>query len=304
MTLPVLYRPTPPTVDTDIGISLDGWAAGTHQDDILDSQGTEWWLYSDGLEGWNGAPDVRLGGVDRQQDHGQTDAASFYGARIITVRGVAICVSKTAALLAQDIITSVAAWDPAPLYLLRVSEPGRPTRRAMVRLNAPTRVGAFNGHAFDWQLQLKAPDPRRYDDTEQSVTLSPPTGADGGVTLPATVPVTLSTSGLSTSSAVVTNDGTIAVRPTVVLTGPLVDPQIAHVGAGRSLSMTVTLAADDTLTLDFDKRTILLNGSASRASTLTESAAWWELAPGGNDVAFTAGGGSGTAVISWRSGWL
>lgn len=302
MTLPALYRPTPATIATDIGVTLDGWTAGTHQSDIGDDQGTEWWIT--GMEGWNGSPDVRLGGLDRPQDHGQFDSPSFLASRVVTIAGVAICTDKEAALLAQDIIASVATWDPSQLYVMQVSEPGRPTRRAEVRLNTGTKVGEFSGLAFDWQLQVKAPDPRRYDDTEESTTLFPPTGATGGVTFPATFPMTFSTSGLSTSSATVTNAGTFATRPTVVMSGPLVDPQIANVTAGKSLSMTITLAAGDTLTLDFDRRTVLLNGSASRSNTLTGSAAWWELAPGGNDIAFTAGGGDGSAEIRYRSAWL
>lgn len=302
MTLPLLYRPTPATILTDVGVTLDGWTAGTHQADIGDSQATEWWLT--GLEGWNGSPDVRLAGTDRPLDHGQFDAASFYGSRVVTLAGVAICTDKTAALLAQDIVASVAAWDPTRLFLLQVSEPGRPTRRAMVRLNAGTKIGGFDGLSFDWQIQLKCPDPRRYDDVEQLVTLSPPTGATGGFTAPVTAPIVSTTTGVSTSSATVTNAGTIATRPTVTMRGPLVDPQLASVSAGKSLALQITLATDDVLVLDFDRRTILLNGSASRSSTLTATAAWWELPPGGTDLAFTAGGGSGTAEVRWRSAWL
>lgn len=302
MALPALYRPTPASILTDVGITLDDWTCGTHQADIGDSAGVEWWCTS--IDGWNGSPDVRLGGTDRVQDHGQFDGPTFFASRVITVAGTAIGPDKTSALLAQDIISSVATWDPSQTYLMRVSEPGRPTRRAQVRLNAATKVGAFTGLSFEWQLQLKSPDPRRYDDVESLLTLHPPTGASGGVTLPATVPWTLSTTGVSTSSGVATNAGTVATRPTVTLHGPLVDPQIAHVDVGRSLSLSITLASDDVLVLDFDRRTVLLNGSASRSSTLTSSAAWWELVPGGNDLQFTAGGGDGSAEVRWRSAWL
>lgn len=302
MALPALYRPTPPAILTDVGVMLDGWAAGTNPDDVTDSAATEWWLT--GIDGWNGSPEVRLSGVDRPQDHGQFDGPSYFGTRVVTLSGVAICPDKPTALLSQDIVASVATWDPSQLYLLQVAEVGRPTRRANVRLNAATKVGDFNGTSFSWQLQLKAPDPRRYDDIESVIALSPPTGASGGVTLPLTVPFSISTTGLSTSSATATNAGTVATRPTVTFAGPLVDPQLANVSAGRSLSFLITLAAGDTLVADFDRRTVLLNGSASRSSTLTSAAAWWELAPGGNDLAFTAGGGDGTATIRWRSAWL
>jgi hypothetical protein len=299
---PALYRPTPATILTDVGVTLDGWTCGTHQADIGDAAGTEWWCTS--IDGWAGSPDVRLSTVDRVQDHGQFDGPTFFGSRVITVAGVAICRDKTQSMIAQRIIGSVATWDPSQLYLMQVSEPGVGTLRSSVRLNAATKVGGWTGLAFEWQLQLRSPDPRRYDDVESLMVLYPPTGASGGITLPVTVPFTLSTTGVSTSSGVATNAGTVATRPTVTLRGPLVDPQIAHVDVGRSLSLSITLASDDVLVLDFDRRTVLLNGSASRSSTLTSTAAWWELAPGGNDLAFTAGGGDGSAEIRWRSAWL
>jgi len=301
MALPLLYRPTPATIDTDIGVTLDGWTAGTHQSDVGDSAATEWWIIEDGLKDWNGTPDVRLNGIDRPLDHGQFDAASFYGSRVVTINGVAICPDKTSALLAMDVISSVAAWDPSRLYLMQVSEPGRPTRRAMVRLNTATKVGGFNGISFDFQLQVKAPDPRKYDDTESTIVLQPPTGAAGGITVPVTVPFSISTVGLSTSAGTAVNNGTFPSRPVVTFAGPLVDPVLANLTAGKALGMTITLAAGDTLVADFDRRTLILNGSASRATALTTTSAWWELGLGGNDLMLTAGGGDGTATIRWRS---
>jgi hypothetical protein len=294
MTLPVVYRP-PTTATMADYITLDGWAATG-----VDTQGTEWWLST--LDGWHGTPDLRLSGVDRVQDHGQYDGPSFLASRVITAAGTAISPDRATALLARDIVSSL-CWDASRLYTLQVTGPAG-TRRAQVRLNAATKASELSEVAFEWQVQFKAPDPRRYDDTEQVITLTPPTGAVGGLTVPFTAPFTISTSGLSTSSATLTNNGTVATRPTVTLTGPLVDPVIANVTAMRSLSFTITLAAGDTLTIDFDRRTALLNGTASRGNTLTSSAAWWELAPGGNDVAFTAGGGTGTAEVRWRSAWL
>ncbi len=296
MTLPIVYRPVSYATLTPYYITLDNWTVPA-----VDGQGTEWWAST--LDGWNGSPDVRLTGQDRPQDHGQFDGPTWLGTRMITIAGSAIALDQTTALLARDIVSSI-CYDPAHLYTLQVTEPGRPTRRAGVRLNAATKVSGLSEVAFDWQIQLKCPDPRRYADTETVVTLFPPTGATGGVQVPLTAPFTLSTSGLSTSSATLTNAGTVATRPIAYLNGPLVDPQIANVTAMKTLSFTITIASGDYLAIDFDRRTVLLNGTASRANTLTSTAAWWELAPGGNDIAYTAGGGAGAAVIRYRSAWL
>jgi hypothetical protein len=295
MTLPVLYRP-PSTAAVADYISLDGWSASA-----VDEQGTEWWLAK--LDGWHGSPDGRLSTVDRPADHGQFDGPTYLTSRVITASGTAIATDRTGALLARDIVSSL-CWDPSRLYTLRVTEPGRPTRRASVRLNTGIKVAEVSDVAFDFQIQWKAPDPRRYADIETILTLSPPTGAVGGITYPLTVPFSFNTTGLSTSSATAVNAGTIATRPLVILHGPLVDPQIGNVSAQRTLSFLLTIAGGDSLTVDFDRRTVLLNGTASRASALTATAAWWELAPGGNDLQFTAGGGDGLCEVRYRSSWL
>lgn len=296
MTLPVRYRPsTSPTLAPQF-MTLDSWSAPA-----VDGYGVEWWLSE--LDGWYGTPDLRLGGSDRPLDHGQFDAPSYLSSRVITATGAALAPDVTTALQASDILSSL-CWDPSQLYVLQVTEPSGQVRRAQVRLNSATKVSDLVGNTFEWQLQLKAPDPRRYDDTLTSVTLTAPTGAVGGISAPLTVPFSISTSGALSNSATVTNVGTIATRPVVTFAGPLVDPQLANVTAGRSLSFTITLAGGDLLVVDFDKRTVLLNGTASRSGTLTAAAAWWDLAPGGSDLTFTAGGGGGTATVTFRSAWL
>lgn len=293
MALPALFRPAISSTLSDLSISLDDWAAPA-----TDEQGTEWWLTE--LEGWYGHPGVRLAGQEREGDHGEFDAPSYLPARLLTATGYAQCTSKTAALLASDIVSSL-AWDTSQLYTLRVTEPSGDVRRAMVRRSGDAKVRLFEA-AIEWQMQFKAPDPRRYDDVEADpLVLTPPSGVAGGLTLPFTVPFEISTSGTSGSTRVATNAGTFPTRPTVTFVGPLVDPTIANLTAGKALSLSITLATGDTLVADMDKRTLLLNGTASRGNTLTSSAAWWELAPGGNDIALTAGGGSGTATVRWRS---
>jgi hypothetical protein len=293
--IPAEYRPATASLE-QIRLAVDGWTAGA-----VDTQGTLWRPTT--LEGWWESAPIATSIVDRPLDHGGFDGPSFYRPRVITVNGIAVSPDLATNLRARDIVASVCA-DPSVLYPLVVTEPGRPSRRCMVRMSSAAKARDVTDTICEWSLIFVAPDPRRYDNTETVIVLSPPTGAAGGITVPLTVPFSISTTGMSTSSATVTNAGTIATRPVVEFAGPLVDPQIANVGAGKSLSMTITLAAGDVLTADFDRRTLLLNGSASRSSTLTASAAWWELAPGGNDLAFTAGGGNGTATVRYRSAWL
>jgi hypothetical protein len=289
------YRP-PTLPATTTFIDLDGWVAPG-----VDDFGTTWIITKVG--GWSSTPGLRNASVDRPLDHGQFDSASYWDARVITIEGTAVATSPTSCSVARDILTSLCAWDTASLFTLRVTEEDRPARRAMVRLAGDTKTDPIGAHAFDFSLQLKAPDPRRYDDVPTTLTLWAPTGVSGGLVLPATAPLVITPTGLSHSSVVATNLGTTPTRPVVTFAGPLVDPQIAHVPSGRSLSTLITLTAGDVLVADFDARTLMLNGS-SRSSALTASAAWWELPPGGGELRFTAGGGTGTATVTFRSAWI
>lgn len=304
MTLPAIYRPGTLTAPlTGWAVTLDGWAAGGTYTGTVDNNATEWWITK--CDGWRDRPAMRVASTDRQADHGSFDAPSYLASRVITVEGVAVCTSEAVAYLSADIMASVCS-DPAVLYPLVVTEPGRPDRRANVRLNDATKVGEPYGAgnvAFDWSLQLRAPDPRRYADDETAITLTLPTGAGTGLTLPVTLPFTIP-SGVATNVATAVNDGTFPTRPVVTFTGPVTDPAIANLTTGRTLAFTYDLAAGESLTVDFDARSVLLNGEVSRAYAIDYGSAWWDLQPGNNDVQYAAGGGTGQATITYRSAWI
>lgn len=290
------YRPLTTTAG-DVSVELDGWAAPA-----FDDYGTLWCV--ENMTGWNGTPDVRTAGQDRQADHGSFDAPAFYGSRVITIDGWSQSDSREANMRAQDIMASVGGQDLTGLLPLVVTEPGRPIRRCMVRLNAPTKVDPrYGGLAFDWSLQLKAPDPFRYADAETLVTLTLPSGADAGLSLPFTVPFIIPMSGVGENRATVVNAGTFATRPTVVFQGPVTDPAIVNLTQGKTLAFNVTITSGQTLVVDFANRSVLLDGTVSRAYTIAYGSAWWDLQPGSNDVQY-AGVGSGTALLTYRSSWL
>lgn len=302
MGLLAAYRP-PITPAAQVYVSLDDWAAPSEDDD-----GTVWICTN--VDGWNGAPAVRGSGEDRAQDHGQYDGPNFYGARNITVEGTTLATSLENAMRAQDIMASLAAWDTTALYPLTVTEPGRPDRQCMVRLDAATKISSvYGGMQFDWQLALRAPDPLRYSAEEPAVTmvLPPPGGADDLV-LPVTFPFYIPWLTATSVSADVTNVGTIESRRLVaILTGPVQDPTLTNATTGLSLSFDMTLYEGDTLTCDFKARTAvrtgLINGSAEHS--LKPAAAWWSLPPGTSSIVLGGLGDTGSGCeFRYRSAWL
>jgi hypothetical protein len=234
--------------------------------------------------------------------HGGFDGPSFYRPRVITVGGVASSPNRATNLRARDIIASICA-DPAVRYPLVVTEPGRPTRRCMVRLSSAAKARDVTDTIMAWSLIFVAPDPRRYDDTETVVTLGlPPTGGSGA-TLPFTLPFAISSAGSSSSQATVINQGTLATLPLVTFTGPLINPTIANVTAGRTLAFNITLSDGQQLVVDFASRSVLLDGLVSRSYAIAPGAAWWDIPPGSSDLKFTGDGGSGSAGGRVRSAW-
>jgi hypothetical protein len=147
-----------------------------------------------------------------------------------------------------------------------------------------------------------ATDPRKLG-AETSTAIGLPAGA-AGLLFPAEAPFVFG--GLSSpGEALVNNAGTYETDWTATFTGPLTAPVIEHVSLGRSLSFTgLTIAAGETLELDSRTKSALLNGTASRYSSLSSTSRWWTLPVGNSTIRFRAGSGSGTLEVRHRPAYL
>lgn len=296
MGVPNYYRPTF-TPAGDQYVQLDGWAAPAS-----DADGTAW--IATEVTGWTAVTAVRLSQLERPRRHGVFDGPNFYGPRIVVVAGTTLAQTRALAIKAQDIMASVAAWDSESLFPLVVTEPGQTPRQCMVRLAAETKVSpVYGGLAFDWNLSLTAPDPRRYDTTDTVVDLMLPAANPGGLILPTGVPLTAPLTGAVVNETTLVNNGTANMAPTVTFFGPLTNPAISNNTSGYTLSLAYTLLAGDSLVVDFEARTAMLNGTASRTYALDTSATWWDILPGANDIVFTGAAGTGYAEVRYRSAW-
>jgi hypothetical protein len=58
--------------------------------------------------------------------------------------------------------------------------------------------------------------------------------------------------------------------------------------------------------VDFDAKTVVLNGTASRYSTLTTDSTWWEIAPGTVNVRYAADTFDPASLLTlvWSSAWI
>lgn len=256
-----------------------------------------------------GIPDIRADDIPRPLDHGSFYAREFLGPRTVTL-------TVGIAGVAQDPVSASTQWDAlkaqwAPISVdstttrpLHFDQGGQGERQLLGRPRRATAdLSMLKGGYITAQLEYRAGDPRIYGANLNNTGLS----------------LALATTGRSYNRAYnfgygagssgtvqVTNAGNFATRPVVTIAGPVTNPFIENQTAGQLVDLSITLAGGDILTIDFDSRTVLLGGTASRYSAVRQGSTFWELAPGVNNVRFGADvyDPAAAATVAWRDAWI
>lgn len=258
----------------------------------------------DSVKGFDSAP-FRTTQRDHEGDEGGFMDAEFEKGRDLVLGGTLYCDTGTM----ESFLDSLKAnWAPSrvqvPLYY---KAPGVNERKLLVK---PLGV------RYDWdslrrtgecpvQFGAYAEDPRIYDSTQLSVTMS--LGATvlsgfgfnlgfnfgfGGVT--------------STTDQVQINvGGNRPTPPIFVINGPVQDPRILSDTANKEMVFSpITLAVGETLTVDVKNRTVKLNGTTNRRNTLI-APTWFNLSPGVNSLRFRAASSDPAAftTVYYSSAW-
>lgn len=202
--------------------------------------------------------------------------------------------------------------------LLQFQLPGQGLQRinARVRRRAIQINPDYSSGLATATYEFFCPDPRYYDDTEQSTDLINATAVAGRTynrvyTEPPT-PVTnnpfisgMYFGGGAGAPNLITNNGWTTTYPLIIIEGPCINPRVTNVTAGLFLQVDTTLGTGDTLVLNTDLRTVTLNG-VSRRALLNNASTWFAAPPGTSYYTFTATGTTGTTscVVSWRSAYI
>jgi hypothetical protein len=153
------------------------------------------------------------------------------------------------------------------------------------------------------QYEFFCPDPKYYDDTLQSATMSPT------VALGRTYNRTYNLSyggGSQSGSALITNNGWATTYPVITVNGPVTNLTLGNLTTNQFLYFTITMGQADTLVVDLDARTILLNGNPAR-NLLLGNSNWFAAAPGSSLFYFTGTGtipGTTLATATWRNAYI
>lgn len=265
----------------------------------VDDNGVEWWVDPQSVDGWYSSPAFRGDSSDLPGADGGFDSNPLYSARVISLGGVAVAPTPAAAVAARLAFTCL--LERARGGVLTVTENGL-ALSCVVRPSGPFRADLpIGGQSFQWQMQVTAPDPRKYGPAlEVSTSMG---GSSGGVAFPLTFPLDF---GVSTGGAVaLPNDGTVKSWPLLRITGPVINPRILNPATGDSLRLAMTINAGEYVDIDTAARTVLLQGSASRRALTASTGEWLPVAPGGASFSFGADSYSAAAVltVSARSAW-
>lgn len=270
--------------------------------DLTMGAGQPWRLTSvSGL----GIPDLRTSDSPRPIDHGEFPGLDLLEGRTIRLELRVHAASPTELRTRLDELKQ--AWAPADADATERSVPLtiRVVERENIAYGRPRRMSLETDDTlFDLAralVEYRATDPRLYAAAESTVSVSPPVASAGR-----TYDLTFDRAyGAGTSGIVTaTNAGNFGTRPVWEIDGPLTNIDLENVTANKTVSIGIDLLSGETLTVDFQERTVLL-GTASRYNLVTSGASdWWELAPGDNDLRLGADSGSGSATVTWRSAWL
>ncbi|MFD8577403.1 hypothetical protein ACFV1H_18970 [Streptomyces virginiae] len=257
------------------------------------------WLNTD-LKGWS-SPGLRAEFQPRQADHGAWASPVYLDSRPITITGMIAAPTTTARDAAIEQLIAAASLTDTILTV----EDSVP-KRATVRRSGEVLVELLGPYGATYSLLVTAPDPRRYSTVLQSQTTGLPS-VTGGLTLPITLPISFSTTSTGGAFTLV-NEGTIATRPTFTVTGPAANFVISCTspgGAVTQLTYSDSIGVGDTLVIDTDAHTVMLNGTVSRRRYL--SGTWPEILPASSlSVQWSALAYDAAAMLTGtcRSAWM
>lgn len=251
------------------------------------------------------SPEVRENADDLVQQDGGIHGDFFYGRRPVTLSGIMMNPASAAQRnmwqeklsRATDALRgdAVLSWTPS----------GGVQQQIAVRRQQPLRVSG--GWQKQFQISLVAADPRIYSSVlhTSSVVTSAGTGTAGRV-YPKTYPITYGAAS-PLGQLLVNNIGTAPTYPVLRVYGPGNNPKIYNFTTGVGISLIYQLGAGDWLTVDTLNRTVLLNDTTSRYSSVDFlNTKWWGLLPGVNDlrIAFDSYIAGSSLRVDWRDAWL
>lgn len=279
--------------------TLDGW-----QGNVMDDWGANWVITA--VTGWDDPPAPRLGDVARPDRDGDYPGLSTYGPRVIGLTGTCDAISQVGMLEAKERMLAAAPFLDSE-YQFQVQ--GRDMTRICNVIRGDTwKVTDRGPLAFDFQMVLKARDPRKYAGAISTVDVRQPAASSsvpGAWPFPWPLPWHFAFTSGEAGYTPVVNAGNYRSYPTLTIPGPVAYPRIENRTTGDAITVGVVLADTDVLTIECYSGAVILNGAASRQSLILSGSQFPSLVPGTNVLTYRASSPtSSIAALSFRSAWM
>jgi len=248
------------------------------------------------MTGWDNAAGIRPGSIPKSQQDGSWDGTGLNAERVIDLAGF---VEEATPAVAHQTRQQLAALRPNQLQELVVDSTSIGTLSAWTRVTIGAKVTWFGETAFEWTLQVVAPDPLKYGaPTFGTATLSTATPGAGRV-YPLAYPLSYGIAPGTTPGAVsVANTGTASYWPRLRIDGPVLNPVVTVVETGAWVRYNGSLVAGQWLDLDMAARSVLLQGQVSVRNAVSWGGDWLSVPPGGGSVVWTADTSDPAALLS------
>jgi hypothetical protein len=256
----------------------------------VDADGNLWTATE--LAGWFGTTNVRSESGEAAP-LGSAFTVGRENGRAMTLVGAAYSTSGKKLgstqwhLAERRLKAAVANWVASPA-LLKVTEPGLAAQAMVYRVGNVLIGGNPPFFTMDFQIPLLAMDPRRYSQNLTTNTSLLLTGSNGDV------------------GAAVTITSDMPTGPLVTINGPAGTPFIRNnsLSGSPKVQYNGTLGGGDTLVLDLQNLTAVLNGTTNVRANLS-LANWWQLWPGVNNLEYfrSSGSSNSTAQLDYRQAY-
>jgi hypothetical protein len=151
------------------------------------------------------------------------------------------------------------------------------------------------------QWTFYCPDPRFYDNTQQSASLI---GTNYlGRLYNRTYPLTY---GGGAAGTTITNTGWANTYPIITVTGPITNAVVGNSTQGQYITIQGTYANTDTIVVDLAQRLVTLNGSTAR-NLVAGGSNWFYAQPGANQFYLAGTGtllGTTSATVTWYNSYI
>lgn len=229
------------------------------------------------LRGWKGKPSIRRQRTDRLWEHGVFTERGYSDARIITLEGRALLPTNEAV---RNVTYDYGAiLQDGGFERLTVDDPIMGTQWATVGLAVDSDISWHVPGVYPFQLQLIAPDPRKYGQAIYASSSVPEAG--GGLQYDLYTPSGVLDYSLSGNpgTATLTNPGTAAASPIFTVTGSIPEGfSITEVRTGRRLVYASAIVPGSFVRVDTGSGSVTIDSDSDRSADLIERG-WTRLDP-------------------------